>query len=53
MINWNYAISRRCQEANTLPVWRPCRNIDEDIVERLVREVRGSNEDPSVTLRLD
>jgi hypothetical protein len=53
MINWNYAISRRCQEANTLLVWRPCRNIDEDIIERLVREIRGSNEDSSVTLRLD
>jgi hypothetical protein len=53
MIDWNYAISRRCQEANTLLVWQPCRDIDEDIVERLVREIRGSNEDPFVTLRLD
>jgi hypothetical protein len=50
VIDWNYAILRRRQTSNTLPVWQPCRDIDEDIVERLVREIRGSNEDPSVTL---
>jgi hypothetical protein len=50
VIDWNYAILRKHPEADTLPVWQPCRDIDGNTVERLVREIRDSDEDPSVAL---
>jgi hypothetical protein len=50
VIDWNYAILRKRPEADTLPVWQPCRDIDGDTVERLVREIRDADEDPSVAL---
>ena len=51
VIDWNYAILRKPSEADTPPVWQPYdRGLDEDILERLVREIRDSNEGPAVTL---
>jgi hypothetical protein len=50
VVDWNFAILGKPTEANTAPVRQPYRNLDEDIVERLSREIRDSNEDPAVTL---
>src|SRR6267154_598887 len=48
VIDWNYAIYGKRTDAS--PVRQPYRDLDEDIVERLSREIRDSNEDPAVTL---
>jgi hypothetical protein len=50
VVDWNYAILRKRTEADTPPVWQPYRDLDEDIVERLAREIQDPNEDPAVTL---
>ncbi|KAG2061459.1 hypothetical protein BDR06DRAFT_946888 [Suillus hirtellus] len=50
VVDWNFAILGKRTEADTAPVRQPYRNLDEDIVERLSREICDSNEDPAVTL---
>ncbi|KIK45862.1 hypothetical protein CY34DRAFT_801019 [Suillus luteus UH-Slu-Lm8-n1] len=50
VVDWNFAILGKRTEADAAPVRQPYRNLDEDIVERLSREIRDSNEDPAVTL---
>ncbi|OJA11527.1 hypothetical protein AZE42_12091 [Rhizopogon vesiculosus] len=49
VIDWNYAILGK-PEADKPPVRQPYRDLDEDIVERLTREIRDLNEDASATL---
>ncbi|KAJ8583648.1 hypothetical protein M405DRAFT_884728, partial [Rhizopogon salebrosus TDB-379] len=50
VVDWNYAILRKRPDADTPPVWQPYRDLGEDIVERLAREIQDPNEDPAVTL---
>lgn len=50
VVDWNFAILGKHTEADTSPVRQPYRNLDEDIIERLSREVRDLNEDPVITL---
>ncbi|KAG1756272.1 uncharacterized protein EDB91DRAFT_4430 [Suillus paluster] len=50
VVDWNFAILGKRTETDTSPVRQPYRNLDEDIVERLSREIREFNEDPAVTL---
>ncbi|KAG2752727.1 hypothetical protein P692DRAFT_201785929, partial [Suillus brevipes Sb2] len=50
VVDWNFAILGKRTEADAAPVRQPYRNLDEDIVERLSREIYDSNEDPAVTL---
>ncbi|KAG1756273.1 NYN domain-containing protein [Suillus paluster] len=50
VVDWNFAILGKRTETDTSPVRQPYRNLDEDIVERLSREIRELNEDPAVTL---
>ena len=50
VIDWNYAILRNRPDIDTPPVRQPYRDLDEDVLERLVREIQDSNEDPAVTL---
>jgi hypothetical protein len=52
VIDSDYVIRRKRLEADALLVWhwQPCRDIDEDTVQRLVHEIRDSYEDPSVAL---
>jgi hypothetical protein len=50
VVDWNFAILGKRTEADTSPVRQPYRNLDEDIVERLSREVQDLNEDPVVAL---
>lgn len=50
VVDWNFAILGKRTEADTSPIRQPYRNLDEDIVERLSREVQDLNEDPVVTL---
>jgi len=48
VIDWNYAILGKRSERNTPPVWRPYGDLDENIAERLTREIQNSHEDPAV-----
>jgi hypothetical protein len=50
VVDWNFAVLGKRTEADAAPVRQPYRNLDEDIMERLSREIRDSNEDPAVTL---
>ncbi|KAG2146932.1 uncharacterized protein EDB93DRAFT_457287 [Suillus bovinus] len=50
VVDWNYAILGKDAEAGTSPIRQPYRNLDEDIVERLSRQIRDLNEDPVITL---
>ncbi|OAX41325.1 hypothetical protein K503DRAFT_735880 [Rhizopogon vinicolor AM-OR11-026] len=50
VIDWNYAILGKRPEADMPPVRQPYRDLDEDIVERLTREIRDLNEDSAATL---
>src|SRR5882757_1796601 len=50
VIDWNYAILGKRPEADMPPVRQPYRDLDEDIVERLTREIRDLNEDAAATL---
>src|SRR5205807_562072 len=45
VIDWNYAILGKRPEADTPLVRQPYRDLDEDIVDRLTREIRDLNED--------
>jgi hypothetical protein len=50
VIDWNYAILGRRPDGNTPPVRQPSRDLDENIVERLSREIRNSNEELAAAL---
>jgi hypothetical protein len=50
VVDWNYAILRKRSDADTPLVWHPYRDLGEDIVERLAREIQDPNEDPAVSL---
>ncbi|OAX30806.1 hypothetical protein K503DRAFT_806700 [Rhizopogon vinicolor AM-OR11-026] len=49
VIDWNYAILGKRSERDTPAVWQPYGDLDENIAERLAREIQDSHKDPAVT----